>query len=102
MHGWSTRQIDFILAYPQAKVECDLYMRIPKGFTIGKGSNKTHVLKLVQNLYGQKQAGRIWNKHLHHILLELGWVQSKVDDCLYYKGDVLFWYMSTMASLYHQ
>jgi Reverse transcriptase (RNA-dependent DNA polymerase) len=41
-------------------------------------------------LYGQKQAGCIWNKHLHHILLELGWVQSKVDDCLYYKGDVLF------------
>ena len=24
--GWITRQIDFVLAYPQADVECDLYM----------------------------------------------------------------------------
>jgi Reverse transcriptase (RNA-dependent DNA polymerase) len=65
-------------------------MKIPKGFTIGTGYNKTHVLKLIQNIYGQKQAGRIWNKYLHRILLELGWVQSKVDNCLYYKGDILF------------
>jgi Reverse transcriptase (RNA-dependent DNA polymerase) len=41
MYGWSTQQIDFILAYLQAKVECDRYMKIPKGFTIGKGNNKT-------------------------------------------------------------
>ena len=26
MNGWHTRQLDFVLAYPQAPVECDLYM----------------------------------------------------------------------------
>jgi Reverse transcriptase (RNA-dependent DNA polymerase) len=41
-------------------------------------------------LYGQRQAGRVWNQHLHSALLELGWKQSKVDDCLYYKGKVVF------------
>ena len=28
----ATRQIDFVLAYPQADIECDLYMEIPRGF----------------------------------------------------------------------
>jgi hypothetical protein len=32
MYEWETVQIDFVLAYPQADVECDLYMKIPKGF----------------------------------------------------------------------
>jgi hypothetical protein len=27
-----TRQIDFVLAFPQADIECDLYMEIPRGF----------------------------------------------------------------------
>ena len=88
--GWESVQIDFVLAYPQAPVECDLYMRIPKGFTIQGVTRETHALKLLQNLYGQKQAGRVWNQHLHQILLELGWTQSKADDCVYYKDGVLF------------
>jgi hypothetical protein len=25
--GWETRQINFVLAFPQADVECDLHMR---------------------------------------------------------------------------
>ena len=28
----ATRQIDFVLAYPQAEIECYLYMEIPRGF----------------------------------------------------------------------
>jgi hypothetical protein len=65
-------------------------MRIPKGFTIQGGTRETHCLKILKNLYGQKQAGRVWNKHLHEILLELGWEQSKADDCVYYKNGVIF------------
>ena len=88
--GWYSVQIDFVLAYPQAPVECELFMRIPKGFTIQGGTRDTHCLKLLKNLYGQKQAGRVWNRHLHEILLELGWEQSKADDCVYYKNGVIF------------
>jgi hypothetical protein len=32
INGWHSRQIDFVLAYPQADIECDLYMAIPAGF----------------------------------------------------------------------
>ena len=78
-----TRQIDFVLAYPQADIECDLYMEIPRGFSF-KGTRKTHCLLLKKNLYGQKQAGRVWNEYLNNGLIARGFVQSRVDMCLYY------------------
>ncbi|KAI2501072.1 hypothetical protein MHU86_13426 [Fragilaria crotonensis] len=34
IHGWHTKQIDFVLAYTQAEVECELYMAVPKGFEV--------------------------------------------------------------------
>jgi hypothetical protein len=87
--GWHTRQIDFVLAYPQADIECDLYMQIPQGFRFA-GSRQTHALKLKKNLYGQKQAGRVWNQYLTKGLIERGFTQSKVDECVYYRGSVIF------------
>jgi hypothetical protein len=79
----TTRQINFVLAYPQADIECDLYMEIPRGFEF-QGSRKTHCLRLNKNLYGQKQAGRVWNEYLHEGLVARGFQQSAVDMCLYY------------------
>jgi hypothetical protein len=74
LHGWKTRQIDFVLAYPQADVETEMYMNVPKGFKMKHTGSKTmHVLKLLKNLYGQKQAGRVWHQYIHGILLELGY-----------------------------
>jgi hypothetical protein len=34
IHGWFTKQTDFVLAYTQADVECQLYVAIPKGFEV--------------------------------------------------------------------
>jgi Reverse transcriptase (RNA-dependent DNA polymerase) len=51
LYRWEMLQRDFIIAYTQADVECDLYMKIPKGFTIKGGNRKTHVIKLLLNLY---------------------------------------------------
>ena len=88
---WHTRQIDFVLAFPQADVECDMYMAIPRGFTLPEGYNsKDYCLKLRKNVYGQKQAGRIWNKHLHKGLMKMGFEQSNIDECLYYRGTTIF------------
>ena len=47
-----------------------------------------HVLKLIKNLCGQKQAGRGWNKYLHKGLSEIGLVPSKLGPCLYYREKV--------------
>lgn len=88
---WHTRQIDFVLAFPQAPVETPLYMEIPVGtYLSGVVNSKDYVLLLKKNLYGQKQAGRVWNKYLHEGLIEIGFKQSKVDECVYYKGTTIF------------
>ena len=85
--GWQTRQLDFVQAYPQAPIETDLYMEIPKGFLVN-GDRTTYVLKLVKNIYGQKQAGRVWNKFLlEGLTKKLGFTQSKYDDCVLWRGN---------------
>jgi hypothetical protein len=44
LNNWETRQLDFVLAYPQGPIETDLYMEIPAGFMVA-GGNKRYVLK---------------------------------------------------------
>ena len=90
INNWYTRQVDFVLAYPQADIEFDMYMELPKGIETKYGNGKTHVLKLLKNLYGQKQAGRVWNQHLVKGLTDIGFKQSKVDECVFFRDNVIF------------
>ena len=60
--GWAMRQIDLMQAYAQAPIKCDMYMELPPGIKTNSGNSKDYVLKLLANLYGQKQAGCIWNQ----------------------------------------
>jgi hypothetical protein len=62
--SWSLFQVDFVMAYPQAPVENDIYMELPQGIHTATGNSKDHVLKLLKNIYGQKQAGQVWNSYL--------------------------------------
>jgi Reverse transcriptase (RNA-dependent DNA polymerase)/GAG-pre-integrase domain len=82
---WETRQLDFVLAFLQAPIETDIFMEIPAGFKVNRGSND-YVLHLVNNLYGQKQAGRVWNIFLSKGLEKLGFQQSKNDPCIFWRG----------------
>jgi hypothetical protein len=68
----------------------DMYMELPQGIKTEHGSSKDHVLKVLRNIYCQKQAGRVWNQFLTSKLLEVGFTQSLVDDCVYYRGDIIF------------
>ena len=90
LNNWHTRQVDFVLAFPQAPIEYELFMKLPPGIKIQGVNNKTHCLQLLRNLYGQKQAGRVWNRYLVEGLLNVGFKQSKVDECVFYKGKVIF------------
>ena len=48
IQGWPSRQLDFLLAYPQAEVDGDIYMKLPKGFEIPNNQGKEkHCLKLL-------------------------------------------------------
>jgi hypothetical protein len=59
MFDLAMRQVDFAQAYPQALIEFDMYMELPLGIETRHGNSKDHVLQLLLNLYGQKQAGRV-------------------------------------------
>ena len=88
--GWQSQQLDFVMAYPQAPAEMTLYMRLPQGYRRNGITRKTHALKLLHNVYGQKQAGRVWNKYMDFGMREIGFKPSKFDPCLYYRGSVVF------------
>ena len=91
LRGWKTKQIDYVLAFPQAPVERELYMGIPRGFTIQDGNPKDYALKLHRNVYGQPQSGRVWNQYLTKILTEkVGFTKSEVDECVFYRGQVMY------------
>ena len=80
-----------MLAFPQAPVEREIYMKIPKGFDIEGGSTKDYFLRVNKNVYGQKQAGRVWNQYLTQKLTkELKFKQSKVDECVFYRGKSMY------------
>ena len=67
-----------------------MYMEIPHGFNMPEGGRSDHCLKILKNIYGQKQAGRTWSKHLTKGLLSIGFVQSEADECIYYRGMTVF------------
>jgi len=84
------RQIDFVMAYTQAPIETDLYMEIPYGIETTTGNTRDYVLQLLANIYGQKQAGRVWNQFLVQKLESIGFTQSRIDECVFYREDVIF------------
>ncbi len=68
----------------------DMYMELPTGICTTLGDSKDYVLLLLNNLYGQKQAGQVWNPYLVEKLLSIGFQQSLVDKCVFYCRDIIF------------
>jgi hypothetical protein len=91
VHGWHTRQLDYVLAFPQAPVEREIYISIPQVFSIDEGKTEDFVLNVHKNTYGQKEAGRVWNHYLTKKLIDkLGFTQSKIDECVFYRGKTMY------------
>jgi hypothetical protein len=90
LFSWLLRQVNFVMAYPQASIEMDMYMELPQGINTKNRNSKNHVLKLLANLYGQKQAGQVWNSYLVNKLQEINFKQSLINECVFYRGDVIF------------
>ena len=86
IHDLETRSIDFVLAFPQAPLEVDIYMEPPYGFDID--GKKSFILKLNKNLYGLKNASHnFWNL-LREGLEARGYKQqSESDPCVFLGKD---------------
>ena len=75
-------QVDYVLAFLQAPMECEVYMEIPQGYEMGRTKSKNDYAMLFHtNVYGQTQATYVWNKYLTKRLVEkAGFVKSEVDE----------------------
>jgi len=96
INNWHMQSIDFVLAFPQAPVKTDIYLkppRVPPGFQIPdlpKPADKfIKAYKLIKNLYGLKDAGRTWFEFLRAGLEKRGWKQSDIDGCLFTKAGII-------------
>ena len=90
INRWKFCQVDYELAYTQADPETEMFMKIPKGFEVEGTPPNEYVLRIKKNYYGQKQAGRVWNKHLDAQLNRAGFRRSAHDECLYYRGSAIY------------
>jgi len=79
VNNWHIHSINFVLAFPQADIQTDIYMKsppVPYDFTIPDLPSPSDRLfkcyKLLKKLYGLKDAGRTWNHHLRSGLLQRG------------------------------
>jgi hypothetical protein len=89
-HKWSTKQIDFMQAFPQVPISRTQYMEMPKGIIMEGYDSSEYVLELHKNIYGRKDVGRTWNKYLMNKLTDIDFIPSKVDECVFYKGHVMY------------
>jgi hypothetical protein len=92
--GMKSHQIDYIQAYTQAPVDCEIYMHIPAQFIVKNntlefssdptpGNSDIYILLISKNLYGLHQAGNNWFDKLCDSLLSRGFRQSSIDPCLF-------------------
>lgn len=92
MNKWHTKQIDYVHAFPQAQIDREIYMKIPEGFDLGEGTDPTdYVLHIHRKIYGKKDSGSVWNQYLiEKLIKEVGFKQSKIDECMFYKGKTIY------------
>ena len=83
------RSIDFVLAFPQADVQTDIYLKVPKGCKVKNADPGGNYLKLIKNVYGLCDASLTWHNHLKKGLISRGFKQSEVDPCLFIKGQTI-------------
>ncbi|KAJ0470826.1 putative RNA-directed DNA polymerase [Helianthus annuus] len=83
-NDWPLYQLDVNNAFLYGNLKEEVYMSMPEGLNVNH-SNK--VCKLNRSLYGLKQAPRMWNEKLVHVLLKMGFYQSKCDHSMFIKSD---------------
>ena len=89
VHGWHSCQIDYVSAFPQAPIERPTFTKIPVGMQVD-GNPLDYCLEMHKNLYGQKQAGRVWYDFLASKLTLIGFRRSTHDHCVFFRGSCVY------------
>ena len=83
IHNKKLRQFDIKGAYLHGNLEEEIYMVQAPGYRDGS----QRVYKLIQALYGLRQAGNVWNTRLNDTLTKLGFRQLKSNYCCYIREE---------------
>ena len=98
IHKLETKSIDFVLAFPQAELERDVFMELPYGFWYGEKGK--YVLRLKKNLYGLADASFNWFQKLCEGLESEGFVKSEIDQCVFIRDDcIILVYVDDMIAI---
>ena len=76
------------MAYPQDEVKTAIYLHPPVGILI-KSHREDQVLKLKNNLYGLKDAGRTWWEQISEGVEEMGFRQCQSDQFVWMKDGLV-------------
>jgi hypothetical protein len=89
--AWNQNQLIFVLAFPQADLDKDIWMDLPILFEPIKDLDHKpqYVLKLQKNLYGLKQASFNWYKKLCDGLKDQGFKASTINPCLFMRKGMM-------------
>jgi hypothetical protein len=111
--NYELNHLDVETAFLNANVEEDIYMDLPEGYKISKGTMKESsrdgrpVLKLIKSIYGIKQAPHNWNALINSTLVgALGFNRLQSDTCIYVKKSktghliFLFIWVDDMLGIY--
>ena len=82
-NGWRRRTCDVVGAYLWADLDCEVWATVPESMLEDHEIGADCLI--VKSQYGLIQAGLLWYCKLRMFFLSLGYRQSAVDPCVYYK-----------------
>lgn len=85
LHTLHTKSVDFVHAYPQAKVKSQIYLHNSAGILLSQNDGDA-AIKLLKNLYGLKDTGLICVQHLSGGLENIRFQGTSSDSCIFVKG----------------
>ena len=85
LHTFHTKSVDFVQAYPQAKIKHTIFLCPPPEVELAIDKEEM-ILRLICNLYGLKEAGRTWYEHLTEGLDTMGFIPTESDSCILING----------------
>ena len=77
------RQADVITAYLNAKMDNEVYIKLP----IICGDDNNYVRRLLKALYGHPKARQLWNMKFVAFMIAQNFKQSAREKCFFYQLD---------------
>ena len=82
-----SHSIEFVLAFPQANLDCEMSMEWSLGMC--SESNGNCVLKLKSNPHGIKQGDYNWSNKVRKVLIDRGFTPLELEKCVCMSKTVL-------------